>query len=122
MGRMEDRSDRRAVIVAVPADGVLELERTGLAFPLPIFRGPALDAVVTIGTDASVLVTLLQAPESVRSLAAWVRDRCARSSDSIELKARRGGLQVRLTVDGDIDINVVADFLVAAFNDDGHRS
>jgi hypothetical protein len=122
MVRMEDRSDRHAVIVAVPADGVLELERTGLAFPLPIFRGAALDAVVTIGTGASVLVTLLQAPESVRSFAAWVRDRCARSSDSIELKATRGGLQVRLTVVGDIDINVIADFLVAAFEDDSHRS
>jgi len=111
--RMEDRAE--AVIVAVPFDAVHELEGKGLALPLPVFRGAIFDAVATVGLDSAALVTLLQAPGSVRAFAAWIRDRCARSSDSIELSARRGGRQVHLTVDGDIDVGVVADFLIAVF-------
>ena len=115
MMRVEDRAE--VAVVAVPFDSVSELESAGLAFPLPVFRGAVLDAVVTVGMDSAALVTLLQAPDSVRAFAAWVRDRCVRSSDSIELSARRGGRRVRLKVDGDIDVSVVTDFLVAAFAD-----
>lgn len=113
--RVEDRAE--AAIVAVPVDAVGDLERKGLAFPLPVLRGSVLDAVVMVGADSAALVTLLQAPDSVRAFAAWVRDRCARSSDSIEVSARRGGRQVRLKVDGAINVDVVANFLVAAFAD-----
>jgi hypothetical protein len=105
------------MIVAVPFDAVRELEQERLALPRPVFRGAALDAVVAVGMDAAALVTLLQTPDSVRAFATWVRDRCTQSRDSIELSARRGGRQVRLTVDGDIDVGVVADFLAAAFAD-----
>jgi len=112
---MEDRAE--TVIVAVPLDAVREMEREGLALPLPVFRGPVLDAVVTVGMDSAALVTLLQAPDSIRAFAAWVRDRCARSGGSIELSAKRGGRRVHLTVDGDVDIRVVADFLEAALAD-----
>jgi hypothetical protein len=113
MALMGDRTD--TVIVAVPFDAVRELEREGLAFPLPVFRGAAVDAVVTIGMDSAALVTLLQAPDSVRAFAAWVRCRFASSGDSIEVSATRGNRRVQLKVDGDIDVGVVADFLVAAF-------
>jgi hypothetical protein len=112
---VEDRDE--AVIVAVPLDAVRELEREGLALPLPVFRGPVLDAVVMVGMDSAALVTLLQAPDSIRAFAAWVRDRCARSGSSIELSAKRRGRRVHLTVDGDVDIHAIADFLVAAFAD-----
>lgn len=119
MMRVQDRAE--TVIVAVPLDAVRELEREGLALPLPVFRGTVLDAVVTVGMDSAALVTLLQAPDSVRGFAAWVRDRCRRSGSSIELSAKRGGRRVHLTVDGDIDVRLVADFLVAAFGDhDSH--
>jgi hypothetical protein len=114
---MGDSADEQAVIVAVPVDAVRELEREGLAFALPILRGTVIDAVVMVGMDAAALVTLLQAPDSIRAFAAWVRDRYVRRGDSIELRARRGDLQVHLTVDGDIDVEVVADFLAAAFAD-----
>ena len=114
-GPVEDRAE--AMIVAVPFDAVRELEQKRLALPRTVFRGAALDAVVAVGMDAAALVTLLQAPDSVRAFATWVRDRCTQSRDSIELSARRGGRQVRLTVDGDIDVGVVADFLAAAFAD-----
>jgi hypothetical protein len=107
-----------AVIVAVPSDAVSELEREGLALPLPILRGPVLDAVVTVGADAATLVSLLQAPDAVRAFAAWVRDKCARSGDSIELTARSGARRVHLKVDGRIDAAVVADFLTAAMKGD----
>jgi hypothetical protein len=110
---MEDMDE--VVIVAVPFDAVNELECRELAFELPTLRGAVLNAVVTVGMDSAALVTLLQAPDSVRAFAAWVRDRCRRSGDSIELRARRGNRRVQLTVDGDIDVNVVADFLAAAF-------
>lgn len=111
--RMEDRTD--TVIVAVPLDAVRELEQEGLALALPVFRGAALDAVVSIGMDSAALVTLLQTPDSVRAFANWIRHRCASSGDSIEVSATRGDRRVRLKVDGDIDVGVVADFLAAAF-------
>lgn len=112
---MEDEAD--TLIVAVPFDAVQELEREGLAVPIPVFRGGVINAVVTIGMDSAALVTLLQAPDSIRSFAAWVCRRCASSGDSIEVSATRGDRQICLKVDGDIDVNVVADFLIAAFAD-----
>ena len=115
MMRVEGRAE--ASVVAVPVDAARELEREGLAFPLPVVRGAVVDAVVTVGMDSAALVTLLQAPDSIRTFAAWLRDRCARSSESIELSARRGGQRIRLKVDGDIDVAVVAAFLAAAFAD-----
>src|SRR5215831_14179333 len=91
---MKNGNDRNSVIVAVPLDAVGELEREGLASPLPVFRGAAIDAVVTVGMDSAALVTLLQAPDSVRAFAAWIRDRCSRSGDSTELN--RSTCQARL--------------------------
>jgi hypothetical protein len=120
MMSMEDVAD--TVVVAVPFGAMHELEQEGLASPLPVFRGAVFDAVVTVGMDSASLVTLLQAPDSIRAFAAWVRNRCARSGDSIELYARRGSRKMHLTVDGDIDIGVVADFLAAAFADRGSQS
>jgi hypothetical protein len=116
MVRVEDEAD--TVVVAVPFDAVRELEDEELAFPIPVVRGPGLEAIVSVGMDSASLVTLLQAPDSVRAFAVWIRDRCARSGESIELSARRGRRRVRLTVNGDIRAGVVADFLVAAFADD----
>lgn len=104
--------------MAVPPDAVSELEHEGLAFPLPVLRGPVLDAVVMVGADAATLVSLLQAPDAVRAFAAWVRDRCSRSGDSIELTARSGARRIHLKVDGCIDAAVVADFLMAAMKGD----
>jgi hypothetical protein len=115
-GSVDGRAE--AVIVAVPSDAVSELEREGLAFSLPVLRGPVLDAVVTVGADAATLVSLLQAPDAVRAFAAWVRAKCARSGDSIELTARSGDRRVHLKVDGRIDAAVVADFLMAAMKGD----
>jgi hypothetical protein len=116
MPTVSELTDQR-VIVAVPADAVTELQRERLAKPLPRFRGPALDAMVTVGTDAATLVTLLQAPDAIKSFADWVRRRSARSGTSIELTAKRGGRRISLMVDGDVDIQAVSDFLVKAFAD-----
>ena len=107
-----------AMIVAVPFDAVSELANERLASPLPVFRGAALDAVVTVGTDAATLVSLLQAPDAIRAFATWVRSRCERSGDSIELTARSGHRRVSLKVDGRIDAAIVADFLKAAMKSD----
>jgi hypothetical protein len=106
------------MIVAVPFDAVSELETNGLAFPVRVFRGAALEAVVAVGTDAATLVSLLQAPDAVRAFAAWVRARCQRSGDMIELKARSGHQQIRLEVEGHIDTKIIADFLMAAMEHD----
>jgi hypothetical protein len=114
---MGEWADEQAITIMVPVDAVHELEREGLAFALPVHRGAVLDTIVMVGMDAAALVTLLQTPDSIRAFAAWVRDRCARRGDSIELHARQGDLQVHLTVDGNIDVDVVADFLAAAFAD-----
>ena len=113
---MNDSSE--AIIVAVPFDAMSELETDGLAFPVRVFRGAVLEAVVTVGTDAATLVSLLQAPDAVHAFAAWVRARCQRSGDSIELTARSGHRKVHLKVDGHIDTKVIADFLMAAMERD----
>ncbi len=112
---VKELDDQRTAIVAVPADAVSELERDGLADPLPVFRGAVLDAVVAVGTDAAALVTLLQTPDSIRAFATWVRRRSTKSGDSLQLSVKRGNRQVQLTVTGDIDIPAVADFLAMAF-------
>jgi len=114
---MNGSSDRRTVIVAVPVEAVPELEREGLADPLPVLRGTVLDVVATVGMDAAALVTLLQAPDSIRAFAGWLRARSARSGDLIEVNVKRGNRRLHLTVEGDIDIDVVADFLIDAFAD-----
>jgi hypothetical protein len=112
----------RAAIVAVPFDAVDELEREDLAQALPVFRGAAFDAVVTIGMDSAALVTLLQAPDSIRAFAAWVRHRYANSENSVSINAKRGKRHVYLKVDGDIDVGIIADFLMAAFTSDETNS
>jgi hypothetical protein len=106
------------VIIAVPFDVVSELEGEGLASRLPVLRGPVLDAVVTVGTDAAALVSLLQAPDAVRAFAAWVHRRGARSGNFIEISARSGDRTVHLKVDGRIDADVIADFFMAAMEGD----
>ena len=118
MPDVKETTDQHRVIVAVPANAVPELEREGLADPLPVFRGAALDAAVTVGTDAAALVTLLQAPDAIRAFAAWMRGRWMRSGDSIDLAVTHGNRRVHLTVDGDVDIEAVAGFLTAAFAGD----
>jgi hypothetical protein len=117
MSLVQDGHDQPTVVAAVPEDAVSELTREGLAEPLPVLRGVILDAVVTVGMDAAAMVTLLQTPDSVRAFAAWVYGWCARSSESIELSVKRGNRRVRLTVDGDIDVGILAEFLTAAFAD-----
>lgn len=113
---------QQAAILAVPVEMVEELEENGLAFPLPVLRGAAIESVVAVGANAAMLITLLQAPDSVRAFAAWVRQRCMSSGESVELTARRGGRRVHLVVEGDVDLSVVADFLTGAFEDDGSIS
>jgi hypothetical protein len=105
------------VIVAVPFDDVTELEDEGLANALPVFRGAVFDAVVSVGTNAATLVTLLQTPDSIRAFAAWIRRRHAQADTSIEVSAKHGDLSVRLTVKGDISIEVLTEFLTRAFED-----
>ena len=112
------RDEDEAIVVAVPIDAVSELAGEKLAYSLPVFRGALLDAVVTVGTDAAMLVSLVQAPDAVRSFAAWVRSRCERSGDSIELTARSGDRRISLKVDGSIDAALVADFFRMAMKSD----
>ena len=106
------------VIVAVPFEAVDELESQGLATAVQVFRGgTAMEAVLSVGMDSAALVTLIQAPDAIRAFAAWVRDGCSRSGDKIDIVAKRGDRRVRLTVDGDVDVAIVADFIAAAFGD-----
>jgi hypothetical protein len=107
-------SETQVVIVAVPVDAVGELESGRLAFPVPVFRGSTLDALVTVGTDAAALVSLLQAPDAIHAFATWIRGRYKQPGDSIELSARCGDRRVYLKVDGHIDTSVVTDFINSA--------
>lgn len=103
------------MLIAVPEDAIDELVEAGLVRELPTLRGPVFDAVVTVGMDSAALVTLLQAPDAVRAFAAWLVARVRRRTDSITITANRGGRSLRLEVDGDIPVEAVTDFLLAAF-------
>jgi hypothetical protein len=116
MVTMTEPATARRAIVAVPEDAVAELEELDLARPVFAFRGPALDAAVAIGTDAAALVTLLQAPEAIRGFAAWIRARCERTGDAIEVVARHGDVKVRLRVTGEVSPQVIFDFLTEIFD------
>jgi hypothetical protein len=109
--------EENVLIAAVPLAAVDELEFHGIAAALPVYRGTAMEALVTIGMDSATLVTLLQAPDSIRAFASWIRDRCVRDGTRIEVIAKQGSRRLRLTVDGEVDIGVVADFIAAAFAD-----
>jgi hypothetical protein len=105
-----------AVLVAVPEEVVDELVTAGLAQVIPTIRGPVLDAVATIGSNAAVLITLLQAPDSIRAFAAWTVSWARRRTETIEIRAKRGGRRLELRVDGDVPVEVVAEFLSAVFS------
>jgi hypothetical protein len=66
-GIMSSMSDTaKVIIVAVPTDAVRELQSRNLAFPLAVPHGTAFDAVATVGADAATLVSLMQAPSTLR--------------------------------------------------------
>ncbi len=115
--RSVDETDEPVLIVAVPIESVAELEREGLAQSLPVIRGPVIEAAIAVGVDAAALVTLLQTPATLHSFADWVHGLFVRSGESLELSARRGPRRVKLTVDGDVPVQGIADFLVAAFDE-----
>jgi len=104
-----------AVVLAVPEETLDELLEAGLVKTIPTIRGPVMEAVATIGANSAVLVTLLQAPETVRAFAAWLVAWVRRREDTVTINARRGSRRVELRVDGDVPMDVVADFLSAAF-------
>lgn len=103
------------MLIAVPEDAIDELVEAALVREVPTLRGPVFDAVVTVGMDSAALVTLLQAPDAVRAFAAWLIARLRRRTDSISITANCGGRSLRLEVDGDIPVEAVTDFLLAAF-------
>jgi hypothetical protein len=43
------------------------------------------------------------------------------TSNTIDIVAKRGDRQMRLTVDGDIDSSLVADFIAGAFADENRQ-
>lgn len=105
-----------AVVIAVPDDDVDELVAAGLVVEIPTLRGPILDAVVTVGTSAATLVTLMQAPDTVRAFAAWLTGRAGQRGDGMTLTGRRGDRTVRMEIDGDVPAEAV---LRAVFRDHG---
>jgi hypothetical protein len=114
--------DGLEALVAVPKDLADDLLGNGLAGPVPVFRGAVLDAVIVVGTDAGTVVTLMQAPESVRRFAGWLREHAARHEDSIKVEARRGGRSLTLRVDGSVPVETITGFIADALADDDVRS
>ncbi len=110
------------MIIAVPEDTVDELTDAGLVRDLPTLRGPVFDAVVSVGMDSAALVTLLQAPDTVRAFATWLVERVRHQKDTIRITGHRGERSVRLEVTGDVPVDAVTDFLLAAFRDANAQS
>lgn len=104
--------------VAVPTTAVADLTQRGIAAPLPDARSSVLDAIVIVGTDAAAVVTLMQGPDAIRAFAEWIHGLFARTDSSIRITARRGDRRVKLSVDGDVPVKVVEEFLTAAFDDE----
>ncbi|HAM21919.1 MAG TPA: hypothetical protein DCQ04_06540 [Actinobacteria bacterium] len=102
-------------MIAIPLDSAEELFEACLVSEIPAVRGLALEAVVSVAVNSSVtLVTLMQAPESIRSFSAWVVNRSHRSSETIRISGRRNGRAIDLEVNGDVPIEAVTEFLRAA--------
>jgi hypothetical protein len=113
--------DAPAALVALPKDLADDLLGGGLAGRVPVFRDAVLDAVIVVGTDAGTVVTLMQAPDTVRRFAGWLREHAARHEDSITVQARRGGRSLTLRVDGSVPIETISDFIADALADDDVR-
>jgi hypothetical protein len=109
--------DPAAILIAVPEDALAELAESDLVGVIPTLRGPVLDAVVTVGVDAASLVTLAQAPGQVRVFAAWLTAWARRRKETITIIGTRGGRSVHIKVDGDVPVDAIADFLLAAFRE-----
>lgn len=98
-----------------------DLQRTGLAAPLPTLRGAAIDAAIMVGTDAATIVTLMQTPEAIRAFAGWLHDRFSRRGDSIKIEGRRHGVSVTLQVDGSVPVETITGFIADVLSDQrGH--
>lgn len=95
----------------MPEEAVAELVENNLAKVVPGVRGPLLETVMEIGTDAAVLVTLLQTPDTVRAFAAWVLGWGKRQPDGMVVHARKKGRRVDLRVEGEVSIDTITDFI-----------
>ena len=115
---MEEDDSALAVLVAVPSDAVAELEQLDIAHAVPTIRGPVLETVLQVGVGAATVVSLMQAPSTVRGFASWIVDIVRRDGDSIVVRGRRGGRSVDLRVTGNVDRQVVADFLTDSLGND----
>ena len=92
-----------------------------MAVRLPVMRGAALGSLVTVGTDAATLVSLLQAPDAIKEFALWVRSRSVKNEESIKLSAKSGDRRILLKVDGRIEADVIAEFTRSFLTVSGSR-
>jgi hypothetical protein len=107
-------SETPTALIAVPDDAVDELLGVRLVSKPPKRRAPGLDAVLTIGTDSSALVTLTQAPATVYLLATWLAARARRLGNTITITGNRPSSSARFEVNGDEPPEVVANYLATA--------
>ena len=112
-------SDAAAALIAVPESALDELLSAGLVAEVPTLRGPVFDAVLTVGSDAAVLVSLLQAPDTIKSFSRWVKGYAAKEQSEVTVRGRSGGTEVelRVTADGDLPADAVAEFIRSALSD-----
>jgi hypothetical protein len=103
-----DPGDAPVALVAVTDDMSDDLQRAGLAAPLPTLRGAIVDAAIVVGTDAATIVTLMQTPDAIRAFAGWLHGRFAQHGDSIRLQGRRNGVTVTLQVEGPAPVETIA--------------
>jgi hypothetical protein len=106
-----------AALLAVTADMADDLQRTGLAAPLPTLRGAVIDAAIMMGTNAATIVTLMQTPDSIRAFAGWLHDRFSRHGDSIKIQGRHHGISVTLQVDGSVPVETITEFITEVLRD-----
>jgi hypothetical protein len=113
----QDANDAPAALVAVTGDMADDLNRTGLAEPLPTLRGAVIAAAIVVGTDAATIVTLMQTPEAIRAFAGWLHDRFSRRGDGIKIQGRRHGITVTLQVDGSVPVEIITGFIAEVLSD-----
>lgn len=114
---MSISQDADDALVAVTSDMSDDLQRAGLATPLPRLRSAALDAAITVGNDAAAIVALVQTPQAILTFARWLHDRFSQHGDSIRIQGRRRGITVTLQVDGSVPVETITGFIADVLSD-----
>ena len=123
MAPMDESDDRpRAALIAVPDDLVDELVERNLVGELPVMRYSAVDAVLTVGSSALTVVTLLRDPLRIAAFARWLLANAAERRTTLTVTANGDGTRTVLQVVGETSAETITAFVTSAIREAGRRT